>query len=167
MSSPPRRIYCVDTNIFINLTAYYPERIFPTLWANIDLLVGSERFLVPEQVVRENKHEPTARWLTERAHIIRPFDAACNRCLLEIMAALPNFVDTAKIGDDADQFLVALAMAENQRLHGSPHGSASVLSNERSRRAGEPRLRVPDACRHFGIDCYTLFRLMEIEDWRF
>src|SRR5262249_9176034 len=104
MSKAPGRIYCVDTNILISLTAYYPENIFPTLWANIDVLVQSGRFLVPEQVVRENKHVPTADWLAARTHIIRPFDTACNQCLLHIMAVLPNFVDASKTGDDADQF---------------------------------------------------------------
>jgi hypothetical protein len=167
MSSAPRRIYCADTNILIGLSRYYPENIFPSLWANLDVLVTSGRFLVPEQVVRENKHAPTAQWLAQRAQIICPFDAACNQCLLTIMAALPNFVDASKTGDDADQFLDALAMAENQRLHGSPAGSVAVLSDERSRRGSETRLRIPDACRYFGIDCYTLFRFMEVEGWRF
>jgi hypothetical protein len=167
MRSDIPRIYCVDNNIFINLTSHYPQEIFPTLWSNLNSLVDAQRLLVPEQVVRENKHEWTADWVRQRAQIIRPFDAVCNACLLEIMAALPNFVDASKTGDDADQFLVALAMAENRRLHGSDGGSVAVLTGERGRRGNETRLRIPDACRHFGIDCYALFPFMQAEGWSF
>jgi hypothetical protein len=167
MRNDTLRVYCVDNNIFIALTSHYPPEIFPTLWANIEVLVDSQRLLVPEQVVRENNHEWTADWITQRGQIIRPFDTACNACMVAIMAALPNFVDASKTGDDADQFLVALAMSENRRLHGSEGGTVAVLSNERGRRGNETRLRIPDACRHFNIDCFDLFAFMQAEGWRF
>jgi hypothetical protein len=158
----------VDSNILIDLPNVYPPEIFCTLWANIEGLVQSGRFLVPELVAEEYHRGTGGPWLQERPQIIRPVDESCVRCLKVITTELTDFIDHSKTTTDADQFLVALAMSENQRLHaGSPTGSVAVLTGENPKKQHQVRLRIPDACQHFGIECYKLLEFIKLEGWTF
>jgi len=169
VSNSDKPIYCIDTSVLIDLDNHYPRRFFESLWSNIEQLMREGRLITIEQVMKEIKHlnrPEIEKWLKQFPGVVRPFSQEIGNCLSEIMAALPDFVDQSKERDEADQPLVALALAENraQRIFS---GDFVVLTNERRKRPNERRVRIPDACAHFGIRCFSLFELMEHESWRF
>ncbi len=170
MSNPISRIYYADTNTFFKLFNYYPETIFRSLWSNLDHLASTSRLRTIEKVVEE-MHDPRFdEWVNARPAIVDDIGRhqAAIDCLTEIMRDLPRFVDHSKTTDEADQPLVAIALTRNRET-GNDRSlwNHVVLTEEGNKKARQTRLRIRDACDHYGISCVALIKMMELENWRF
>jgi hypothetical protein len=160
-------IYCFDTNILIRLTEYYPKTIFKTLQEKLGEMANQGRLITIEQVMSEYTYDVAGEWFSRHPDIIRAFSEEINEALLILMRDLPGFVDHSKTFPEADQFLVALAMSENMRLNGNYSGDVVLLTQETRKKPASSRLRIPDACDHYGIACFDLLQMMEQESWEF
>ena len=160
----PARVYFVDVNILGELFKYYPQRLFPDLYAHIDGLIDNGCFRVPDETYREVMADAVREWLDERkSSVVWETEEPQLDCLRILVAQLPAFVDHSKpSGRDADHPFVAHAMACNfDAAGGYASGPATVLTNERLRRGRETRLRIPDACDYFDIRCGHFLDLIE------
>lgn len=161
--------FCLDTSILISLSYNYPQPIFKTLWRYLDDLVDSGRLITIEQIVREyTRNDYVANWLRGQSGMIRSLSQEAVDCLAQLMSDLPEFVDPGKTDPDADQPLVAFAMAYNSS---PPEGLFSsrlaVVTTERAKKPSERRLRIPDVCAYYGIECFDHFEMMRREGWEF
>ena len=170
MNSPVRRIYYADANTFIKLFNYYPETIFRSLWWNLDELVSASRLRTIQEVVHDVRDARFDNWVEARRAMVDDIgkDQAATDCLTEIMADLPHFVDHSKTTDEADQPLVAVALTRNRQTSTDRSlWNHVVLTEEGRRKPGKTRLRIPDACAHYGVECVALLGMMELEGWTF
>ncbi|KPJ53507.1 MAG: hypothetical protein AMS16_05250, partial [Planctomycetes bacterium DG_58] len=74
----------------------------------------------------------------------------------DIMAKFPSLVDPNKTIPDADPFVIALALAKGWKVITTegPGGTS-------------PRKRIPDVCRHYGINCLSLLDFFREKGWNF
>lgn len=164
MSDAVQWVYCMDTSCFRELHRNYPRGIFPGLYTALAGLIHQGRLLTIEDVLDEYIEEDIREWMeTHRTALVRSKDQLVVDCLQEIMEKCPQFVDHNKTEQEADQPLVALALA----LTRGAGCSAAVVTQERERALPDKEMRIPDACKRYGIGCMNLLRLMTEEAWQF
>lgn len=162
-------VYSLDTNVLIILSQNYPQPIFKTLWTYLNDLAGEGRLVIIEQIAKEyTREDEVAKWLQSQPVMVTPLSQAAVDCLSQLMTDLPDFVDYTKTDQDADQPLVAFAMAYNSSPpDGIFSSKLAVVTTDRGKRSCERRLRIPDACAYYGIECFDHFQMMRREGWEF
>lgn len=152
------RIFLLDTNAISSLRLAHKPGEFGPAWQLIARKAQSGEVFIPREVFEEVSDRPCQDWMRAQPDLILEASNLQQECLVQLVRALPDFHDPNKTSIDADQPLVAYAMAVNH-AHTGAHmsGPAYVVTNERHRKGSEPRLRIPDACDHFGVECCGLF----------
>ena len=154
--------YVFDTNSFIVLGHYFPER-FPSFWERFDELVCSGGVISVREVRRELDHRAT------RQHLV-DWIAGNKRIFL-----LPSPEETEFVSDIFAVPHFQQLVRQEQRLKGTPvadpfviaaaklRGACVVTEESKKRNAA----RIPNVCEYFEIDCTNLQGMMEREGWRF
>jgi rRNA maturation endonuclease Nob1 len=154
--------YVIDTSALVDLRINYRQSNFPSLWDQIAALIAEGRAVAPTQVLHEleRRDDELLAWVTLHEAMFREADAACAR---EVIDAFPGLFDPEKLTEDADPFVVALARAPSQMaLFSAP---TNVVVTHEEMRPG--RIRIPDACRHYGIPYMRIPDLVAREQWSF
>jgi len=83
----------------------------------------------------------------------------------DILRLFPNLVDFRKTTPDADPFIIALAMCEEQQrtLWEEQH---IVVSEEKPACSGA-HPKIPDVCKSYGVECIPLMDFFRKENWQF
>lgn len=155
-----KRFYILDNNILIRLANHLPLRSIPSAWGLIERLGDEGRCCIPEAVFAEFLDEDNKGWFLDRSDkLIMPYSQEQVNALVDV-ATLTGFIQHGKVGQDADQPLVALGIAKSKNAESL---IATIVTDERRRKGQETRLRVPDACDHFGLACCNLYDVFEME----
>jgi len=168
MSSPSAPVYSVDASAFIDLGKQYPQEFFPDLWERLDTLVSERRWIMTEKAVPEVHDREPAAWIGAHPAMVIGVDAAQEQQDTRIMATHGDLVDTTRTREDADPFVIALALAQKQTLLGSSLLHVPVvLTHEKPRAAPCARPKIPDVCGHYEVEWCDLFGFFRKEGWRF
>ena len=154
--------FVFDASSLVVLKNFYPDR-FPTLWANIDGLVGAGRLVS----VREVFHELAAyddvdfiqEWAKDNKQIFLAPSQAETLFVAKIFR-VPHFQNL---------------IAQRSRLNGKPVADPFVIASAWERggtvvteESLKPNAaKIPNVCKHFNIRCISLEGFMEEEGWAF
>ncbi len=155
-------MYVFDTSPLSTLFKNYYRRRFPSLWERFDALVGRGMIVSTREVRRECLDGPV-EGLREWAGAQEEFFAIPNAAEGAFVAktySVPHFqqnIEQRKLlkgGRNADPFVIAKAAVEGRY----------VVTIEEYKPNGA---KIPNICRHFGVDCLSLEEFMEQEGWSF
>jgi len=155
-------IYVIDSSSLIVCGHYFPSR-FPSFWQEFNSLAEAGRTLSVREVRRELDRQATREhlrnWVTSNGGFFLPPSPEETQFVARIFA-VSHF-----------QQLIA----EKQRLAGHPVADPFVVASayvrggcvvtEESFRPNAAK--IPNVCRHFGIDCISIEEMMERENWTF
>ncbi len=166
---PGDLLYCVDSSTLIHLRRTYPEEHFPTLWERLSGLVRARRLIAPGSVRREVERGSDAlvAWAKKHRKMFRRPGARELEIVAEVLPRFPGLVDPGSETEVADPFVVALAVALNERKAPTLFGEGEecvVVTQERGR-PGVPR--IPEVCEAYGIRALRHLDLFRAEGWRF
>ncbi|MCL5985710.1 MAG: DUF4411 family protein [Actinobacteria bacterium] len=164
---PDHIIYCVDSNILIDLNRNYPEQVFPTIYTKIDGLANNGRFIITEKVNDEIEKgiDELIPWVKAHSYIVVPIDDEQISIVKQILQRYPQWIDINKESEDADPWIVALAVQKNRKLQIiAPENNCIIVTNESQ---NLKRLKIPYICQNFGIDCIKLLEMFRRENWNF
>ena len=155
-------IYVFDTNSFIVLGHYFPER-FPSFWKKLDDLVLEGRVISVREVLNElsgkgNKPH-MIEWINAHKAIFLP----------------PGEEESIFVGQIFSISHFQNLINEKQRLKGTPVADPFVIASAKVRQGcvvtEEDRkpnaAKIPNVCEHFGVDYTNLEGFMEREGWTF
>ncbi|MFA7000007.1 MAG: PIN domain-containing protein [Candidatus Paceibacterota bacterium] len=155
-------MYVFDTNVFISLDLYYPNR-FPTIWERIDSLADSGSLVSVREVRRELENncssEHVLNWIIQHRHIFHvPTNEEC-QIVAEIFKKKQylGFVkrnNLLKGMPVADPFIIAAAKVKG----------FCVVTQESNKSKGA---RIPTACVDFDVDCIALEGFLEREKLKY
>ncbi len=155
-------VYIFDTNSFIVLSHYFPER-FPSFWGNFDEFVSEGKIISVREVFGELNVEVSKPhlhdWIVTNKNIFNKPSQEEMIFVREIFS-IPHF-----------QYLVT----QKQRLKGTPVADPFVIASAKVRNAcviteedkKKNAARIPNVCEHFNIDCMNLEGFMGREGWQF
>ncbi len=154
--------YVFDTSSFIVIGHYYPEQ-FPSFWDKFNQSVDVGEIISVREVFRELDHDASvphlSYWIRHHRSIFMTPNAAATQFVSTIFS-VPHFQALVPERNrlagrpNADPFIIAMAKVIN----------ACVVTEEKER-PNAPK--IPNVCRHFGVDCTNLQGFMTRESWSF
>lgn len=154
--------YVFDSNSLINLFRhYYPER-FPSLWEKFHALVSAGELISVREVFNEigSSEDSLAIWAKEQK---------------KALFTEPTIEELEFVGEIFQVRHFQAMIHKQERLKGKPVADPFVIARARISGAyvvtqeelKENAARMPNVCKHFGIDCTNLEGFMEKEKWTF
>ncbi|MCD6318324.1 DUF4411 family protein [Candidatus Aerophobetes bacterium] len=161
------KIYCIDTSALIDMKILYPQDIFSSLWKNMEKLIKQRRLISPYEVLEElrKKDDELLKWAEIHKSMFKNLDANQLEKVRDILRLFPNLVDFQKTTPDADPFVIALAMCEEQQRT-LWEEQRIVVSEEKPAHPGA-RPKIPDVCKSYGVECISLMEFFRKENWQF
>jgi len=156
MSIPLDQKYCIDSSSLIELRSLDTD-VFSGIWDALSDAVERGILHAPHEVFRELDHvdDVTARWAkSKKAMFFNPDQAQLDK-LAEIQGKF-EFYDPEAGSPKADPFLIA---------HGALTG-CKVITQE-TRAGKKAKVKIPDACDHFGVKFITLSDFFREQGWTF
>ncbi len=156
-------VYVVDTNVWIELTQFYPKSNFSGLWDNLENLVKNNRIICPIEVLKEitsNKSPELYKWCKKNNRMFVNNNAQIIELVSEIMANHSYLVKPGKMGAEADPFVIALARHAPVNFDGS---EMIIVTQE----GIGSKLKIPFVAKTYGISSIKLMELIKREDWKF
>ncbi len=157
-------LYVLDTSALIDMFEHYYLSRFPSLWRLFDSMIASGKLVSARESLHEiksywDKSSRLVRWATLNPGFFEQPTQDEARLVAAIFA-VPHFqqlIDKKKViggGYVADPFIVAKAKIRN----------GIVVCQERLR---QHAAKIPNVCRHFGVECVDIEGFMEKESWFF
>ena len=154
--------YVFDSDTLINLFKHYYPKRFLTLWEKFDALVSGGKFISVREVFNEigSREDSLAIWAKGQKNIL----------------FLESTVEELKFVAEIFQVQHFQAMIRTQeRLKGKPVADPFVIARAKIFNAyvvtqeneTENAAKIPNVCKHFGIQCINLEDFMEKENWTF
>ena len=151
--------YIIDTCSFTTLRRVYPQDVFSPVWELLSDLAASGVVASIDQVFEELKAQAddvVTKWAEAHDSIFLPLDAPVQTKAKEILARFPDtFLDLRKRKSGADPFVVAAAIVN----------TAAVVTEEK-KSGGPGKVKIPDVCESFGVECLPLLELLRREGLR-
>ncbi len=155
-------VYIFDTNTFIVLGHYFPDR-FPSFWKKFETFVEGEGIISVREVLKEldtTASRPHLREWVEGHKNIFHIPGSKETEFLKRIFSVPRFqhlVDQKKRLKGtpvADPFVIASAKI---------HGGYVVTEEDKKKDAS----RIPNVCEYFEVNCTNLEGFMKREGWQF
>lgn len=158
--------YLLDANAYIQAkTLHYRMHVVPGFWDWLDQQfileqVGSIRSVYEELLASD---DALSDWVKQRRdHFLPVDDEATQTVFAEIaehVVSHPTYSEpfVSTFLDGADPLLVAKAKAIG----------AQVVTHEARVGAGSKKVKVPNICDEFGVDCFNTFDLLDSLQARF
>jgi hypothetical protein len=159
-------VYVLDANVFIQAArSYYPQELVPCFWEALVEHAKRGHILSIDRVKNEldrGKDELSA-WAN--AHFANYFRKTYEPHIVEAYKEIANWVnkherytDDAKRNflGEADGWLIAFA-----KVHGY-----IVVTHEQSSPQSMKKIKIPDVCSHFKVECINPFMMLRELDIR-
>ncbi|MFA6039723.1 MAG: DUF4411 family protein [Candidatus Peribacteraceae bacterium] len=153
--------YCMDSNCIIYMWSkdygWYSFDIFPSLKTNIEKMIQGGEIVSPKEVLLElNKKDDGAYDWAKKCGLEHPIDADQTRIVSEIMRDSPELVDTKRMGEQADPFVIAMAEAKKWTV---------ITAEKNSSRRNRPQ--IPDVCAARKVKCISILDFFREQGWKF
>lgn len=155
-------IYTFDTSAFHVFQQYYPSR-FPSLWEKFDEIIADGSIVsvreVKRELVRRIQHQFMNDWVKDHPGLFFTPSEDEMKFVTDIFLN-PHFrhlipQKSRLIGNPvADPFVIASAK----------HNNGCVVTMEQYK---PNAAKIPNVCKHYGIECTNIEGFMEREGWTF
>jgi hypothetical protein len=152
-------LYSFDTSAMINgRRDLFPPELFPTLWAKIEGLVASGAIRATDTVRDElkRKDDTTKEWAAAQVGLFLELDEDIQTATSAVLRAHPKMMGKGGGRNEADPFVVGLAIARNGIV---------VTQETLSKNIEKPR--IPDVCQAMGVRCIPLVEVIRDQGWTF
>ena len=157
--------YLLDTNLFITSEQHIPRDIFPSFWEKFGSVLKSGDAVLHQTVLDELKQKKDAivPWLKE-LESVKPMQPSSDTLAryLEVCAWAESYgytdeaVRVFQSDTRADAWLVAEGVASG----------LTVVTYE-TRSSTLNKVKIPNACAAFGVECVSGFDFMRRQGFRF
>jgi predicted nucleic acid-binding protein len=159
-------IYVIDTSALIDLWLTYPHRTFDRLWERFTALAAAGRLIAPEEVKHEisRRDENLKAWAAEADGLFRTPDDGFIACLARVVPECPYLTPLSR-RYAADAWVVALALQLQESEQGKMFGAPCYVVTHEQKVTQPGKLKIPDACDHYGLRYIRMVRIFELEGW--
>lgn len=167
--SNQEKIYCFDSSIFISLNRIQNYVPIPNVWQELEKLFNAGKIISHEFVYEEFNPERKnpdfiAKWIKDKKGYFLGITDKQSKKVEEILQKFPDFIDAEKENDQADPWIIALAIEkmEEVTLFGQ-NTLVYVVSQEKI----SSSKRIPAVCREFKVPHMNLDDFLKDNGWHF
>ncbi len=159
-------IYVADTSALIEIQRKYPNDVFGMLWTNLSNLAKNDRIIAPklvfEEIKRFAREDYLKTWASNHKKIFIDPTSMHILKVKEILAQFPKLIDASNEYEQADPYVIALALCENpqSRLF---ENVRIVVTEESFTREN----KIPFVCAKLRVQCINTLTLFRQEGWKF
>jgi len=159
-------IYIMDTSSLIKIKEQYPRLIFPGVWQKLEDLCKNGRLIAPYEVLKEIEEgdDELNIWAKRFRNIFIKPDRGQTEAVKDILSKHPYLAKPQKPGPNADPWIIALAIRENEKTQQSLFPNIYIVVTEESKIKSQ---KIPSVCKNYGIGCINILELFEKEGWKF
>lgn len=160
-------LFCVDSSSFIYLHRFYPPTFCKDIWGELEQLFHDGKIIshviaFEELTTSAKKLDSLTKWISPKKQYFKSFSPTQAQYVAQIVNRFPRLIDPHREKDEADPWLIALAIEEqSQASLFCPNRRVFVVSEESKRK---PQ-KIPAVCKHFGIDHLTLLEFYAYHGW--
>lgn len=165
-----KKIYIVDTNIFVWIHKYYPKSVFTDLWDRLDELFEQGRITSHITVFDEICHNPNnkdilAKWITGKREYFIEITQRQLDLTFDVVKNFPKLIDSNRESEQADPWLIAAILElKKENNHLEEDEIDYVLVCGESRRSP---FKLPAACKFYDITEVNLIEFFQENGWTF
>jgi hypothetical protein len=149
----------------VTLHRYYSYDLMPELWNALEELFATNRLISHRIVFDEITRAPDALayWISSRKKYFLPVSYRQTELVSRILALFPGLIDIDKEIDQADPWVIALAIEkrENPTLL-DDHSGLTVVTAESERAP----VSMPAVCQEFGVPHMNLKEFFTENGWK-
>ncbi|MGA2298963.1 MAG: DUF4411 family protein [FCB group bacterium] len=165
MSDSQNKIFCFDTSVFISLNRIHNIIPIPDFWDMLDDLFKNGKIISHEYVFDEIKPgDFIGKWIQDKHQYFIGLSDKQFQNVEKILKMFPDFIDTEKEKNQADPWIIALAMEKSEEDNLFGHNSLIyVVSQEKI----SSTKKIPAVCRAFNIEHFDLEAFLNDNGMRF
>lgn len=148
---------------------FYPTRILPDLWNNLEelfkkLRVRSHEFVYDEIVPSTGTKDDLAKLVSKHKVCFQAITKKQAQVVPEILSLFPHLIDPRSKKDQADPWIIAMVveLMEETSLFGKESEFVVVSTESES----SPN-KIPAVCKHYNVRHMNLFEFYEDNGWSF
>ncbi len=164
-------IYCVDTSALITMQRYYPLRMLPDLWKQIeDLLIQqritSHEFVYDEIVPADKKSikDDLAVLISTYKVNFRSISKRQAQIVPQIISLFPHLIDPRNKKNQADPWIIAMVVEMMEEVNLFSQDSDFVIVSTESEKSSN---KIPAVCKQYNVRHMNLFEFFEDNNWQF
>lgn len=151
--------FSFDTSAFLNgRRDLVPPEIFPTLWNNLEMLIGSGDIRAIDVVKDEltKRDDEVGAWTKAQGDLFVPLSLEIQQAVTTVLEDHPKLMGAGGGRNAADPFVIALAIA---------YDGIVVTEETSSGRITKPR--IPDVCHAMSVPCVNLIGFVRTQGWTY
>lgn len=164
MSDGKEKIYCFDTSVFAALNKIHNYIPIPDVWEFLEQLIKEGKIISHEIVFDElNPGDFIGKWIEDKKNYFIGITEQQIKNVEEILKQFPDLIDPQKEKNQADPWLIALAMERKKETLFDKNKIIYVVSQEKI----SSNKKIPAACRAFNIEHFNLESFLKDNGLRF
>lgn len=162
-------LFCIDTSALVRIFRFYPRDLAEQIWDKLkDSFYEEEtisHILVYEEITTRSKEQDfLSKCITPLRSFFKGMSFNQAGKVSKIVKRFPGIIDPNKEKDEADPWLIALAIEEKKQLDlFSPSKKLYLVSEESERKP----FRIPAVCKHYGVNHIDLEGFYKTQGWGF
>lgn len=158
--------YIVDSSSLIELNRHNPIDVFPSVWKNLESLIGKGFLIAPSEVLNEitERDALLAEWVKEQDRFFRDPTEKQIEIVKDILKLYLSMVREDR-KYDADPLVIALAIEMRTNKQQTLIQIKRVVGIEEKLR-GE-KIRITFVCQKYQVDWIDIIEMYRIEGWKF
>lgn len=163
-------LLCIDSSAFIDLQQYYAPDIFKGLWYELEELFNQDKIishiLVFEEITTKAKYkDKLAKWILPKRKHFKNDSLMQAKYVSEIVKKFPGLIDYESEKDQADPWVIALAIeTENAQMHLFQKKQKVFIVSQENKNSPQ---KIPSVSKYFGIKHFNLHELFIFFKWDF
>lgn len=163
------KLYCFDSSVFISLNRAHQILSIPDIWSELEKLFKSGRLISHEFVYEEFNPERKnpdfiAKWIKDKKGYFCGITDKQSKKVEEILQKFPDLIDAEKENDQADPWIIALAIEKMEEVTLFKQNTlVYVVSQEKI----SSTKRIPAVCHEFKVPHMNLDAFLKDNGWHF
>lgn len=162
-------IFCIDSSSFIRLHRFYPPDFSKDIWSEFETLFDQDKIIshiiVFEEITTSSKNkDDLTKWIIPKRKYFKDYSSIQLHYVSQIINKFPNLIEFDREKDQADPWLIALAIEEQLQMKLFNPKQKVVVVNEESKNKLQ---KIPDVCNHYGLENLNLLELFKYFGWDF
>ncbi|MCX7835424.1 MAG: DUF4411 family protein [bacterium] len=157
-----KTVFVLDSNVFIQpARTFYAFDIVPTFWEKLKELAAQNKIVSIDKVFTELQkgNDELKVWSEKefKQYFLPTTSESVQTEFKELMRLVQNhssYTDVAKrtFANDADGWLIAFAKAKQY----------DVVTNEGTAGSNTTKIKIPNLCKEFNVQCHNLFEMLRM-----
>lgn len=163
-----KKIYCFDSSSFIVLNRAHTVIPVHDLWSELDNLFKSGH-LISHEVVYEELNPETknpdflGKWVRTKQMYFSKTTEKQIELVSQIVKIFPDIIDYDKEKEEADPWVIALAIEKMEGITLFEKNHVTVVTQEK---VSSPK-KIPAVCKHFKVPHMNLEDFFNDKGWKF